>query len=653
MNDALLAVLTLGFAAGTALFAVLGALAVKARRIAGRGQGVLGLAAVGLLWNGGRLVEEIAYLAGAAHGSPAMRFVNILAFSSTALLPPVVLLGLEPMGWDKPWRARANRWLRAAGWVTGAAVIAALFASWATGGAWLRPGAAKALSAYNLCLHVVACVVVYRGAILASPTVRAYARSLAGLTLVLAATLVLVTLDILRGTPNAILSVVSQLSSIPFGLAALMIVARFRFADVFVRRSATLLAAIALATTVTLLVAEPLAGIVLRSATRPRVAEWVVTAAVWGVLLLVFPRIEGVLGRAAGRWLFRRPDYGALILGFDRLEFASEREVLDEAVRCARAALDGVELQIIPADGAPGAASGEERVPVWSGGTVSHVLAVRSGEGGRGLLSDEMAFLSSLGERTGRRVEALRAERERREVQLREANLQRMVTEARLRALRAQLNPHFLFNTLNTILDLIDTDPARAEGVTERLADVLRYVLARTDRELIPVGEEFDFLAAYLEIERARFGARLRVELSVDPDVAGEPIPPLILQPLVENAVRHGLGPKPDGGVLRVLARPEGGALRLTVEDDGVGWATSRQPDPRADGTGGIGVPNVAERLRALYGGEATMMVTSEPGRGARVEILIPRREREDSDRRRRSVGEVAAPEAAEWAHGD
>jgi two-component system LytT family sensor kinase len=401
---------------------------------------------------------------------------------------------------------------------------------------------------------------------------------------------------------------------------------------------------------VTLLIAEPLAGLASGSTAHPRVASWVVTAAVWGALLLVFPRVERLLGRAADRWLFRRPDYGAIIAGFERRAdaLASEGEVLDEAVARAREGLGGAVARIDSA--AAPSSPGEACVPLRIGDAVAYTFVVASGEGGRGLLSDELAFLSSLGERAGRRVEALRAERERREAQLREANLQRSITEARLKALRAQLNPHFLFNTLNTILDLIDSDPARAEGVTERLADVLRYVLARTDREAIPVEEEFDFLAAYLEIERARFGDRLRVEMSVDPAVAFEPIPPLILQPLVENAVRHGLGPKPEGGLLRVRAHGDGDALRLTVEDDGVGWSPG--PARRPDGTGGIGVPNVAERLLVLYKGRASLTVTSEVGRGSRVDILIPRREREDSDRRRRSIGEVAAPEAAERARG-
>ena len=139
-------------------------------------------------------------------------------------------------------------------------------------------------------------------------------------------------------------------------------------------------------------------------------------------------------------------------------------------------------------------------------------------------------------------------EREAIERQSREALLLQQVAEAELRALRAQINPHFLFNSLNTIADLIVRDPLRAEAMTLRLASVFRHVLAHSSRSMTTLREEMEFLRTYLYIEEARFGTACTSPSMWLPDAAGQPIPSLILQPLVENAMKHGLGPKPGPG---------------------------------------------------------------------------------------------------------
>src|SRR5262249_40029817 len=132
--------------------------------------------------------------------------------------------------------------------------------------------------------------------------------------------------------------------------------------------------------------------------------------------------------------------------------------------------------------------------------------------------------------------------------------------------------PHFLFNTLNTILDLIGSEPEKAETMTERLADVFRHIIVRTERNMITVGEEIDFLRKYIEIEGVRFGDRLVASFDLDPRMAEEPIPSLILQPLVENAIKHGLARKVGTGTIRVSGEVNGDLMHLAVEDDGVGW---------------------------------------------------------------------------------
>jgi anti-sigma regulatory factor (Ser/Thr protein kinase) len=202
------------------------------------------------------------------------------------------------------------------------------------------------------------------------------------------------------------------------------------------------------------------------------------------------------------------------------------------------------------------------------------------------------------------------------------------LAQAELRALRAQLHPHFLFNTLNSIASLIPTHPKAAEEMTTRLADVFRYALRASERDRAPLSQELEFLRAYLDIEKARFGDRLRIEESIAPGVESAAVPTLLLQPLVENAVRHGIAPRPQGGTIRLAARADGDRLVLAVEDDGLGFdaagaAASPHPPRDADDAGGFGLHAVRERLRAEGLADA-MTIESAPGRGTRVVLTLP-----------------------------
>jgi two-component system, LytTR family, sensor kinase len=226
----------------------------------------------------------------------------------------------------------------------------------------------------------------------------------------------------------------------------------------------------------------------------------------------------------------------------------------------------------------------------------------------------------------GHRLDALYLQERMILAQSREAVLQQQVTEAELRALRSQVNPHFLFNSLNSITNLIVTNPEQAETMTLRLARVFRHVLANSARPLVSLDEEIDFLKTYLQIEEARFGSRLHVKFSVDPAVAMDPIPSLILQPIVENALKHGLGPKLDPGHLWITAEACGNQVRLQVEDDGVGPAIGVvRLNGSNEQSNGVGLENVAQRLRGLYGNEGRMTIEVRPAGGTRVTILLPR----------------------------
>lgn len=201
----------------------------------------------------------------------------------------------------------------------------------------------------------------------------------------------------------------------------------------------------------------------------------------------------------------------------------------------------------------------------------------------------------------------------------RQQELRELAASAQLAALRAQINPHFLFNSLNTIAQLITVDPVKAELCVERLAEIFRYMLTRGEAQFVPLADELNIVEAYLEIERARFGDDLVFEERVDDQARRVLLPGLILQPLVENAVKHGVSRKIGGGRVTIEARLEQGDLRLAVRDTGVGVR-----DGAAVFEDGVGLRNVRDRLLRLYGDQYTPEVTSRPGQGTTVSLRIP-----------------------------
>jgi two-component system LytT family sensor kinase len=197
---------------------------------------------------------------------------------------------------------------------------------------------------------------------------------------------------------------------------------------------------------------------------------------------------------------------------------------------------------------------------------------------------------------------------------------QRLLLQARMDALSRQINPHFLFNTLNTVSSLIRTDPQRARAVVYKLSAILRRLL-RKHENFNPLSEELDFINDYLSIEMIRFGDKLRFEKEVEPATLDRLVPSMLLQPLVENCVKHGLSNKVDSGTVRFRSSLAEGRLRLLVEDDGVGISEAKLATLREQG---IGVSNVNERLKVLFGDDYRMRIDSQPGHGTRIEIEIP-----------------------------
>ena len=197
---------------------------------------------------------------------------------------------------------------------------------------------------------------------------------------------------------------------------------------------------------------------------------------------------------------------------------------------------------------------------------------------------------------------------------------QRLLNEARLAALTRQINPHFLFNTLNSVSSLIRTDPETARSVIYRLSNILRRLLRKTDN-LSPLREELQFIDDYMGIELVRFGDKLKFVKEIDAETLDRLVPSMVLQPLVENSIKHGLSSKVEGGMIRLRSRLEGGRLHLLVEDDGVGIPEARLATLFEQG---IGISNVNERLKVLFGNDYRMWIDSRPGHGTLTEIELP-----------------------------
>jgi two-component system LytT family sensor kinase len=198
---------------------------------------------------------------------------------------------------------------------------------------------------------------------------------------------------------------------------------------------------------------------------------------------------------------------------------------------------------------------------------------------------------------------------------------QRLLAEARLEALTSQINPHFLFNTLNSVSSLIRTDPQQARVMVVKLSKILRRLLRKHDN-FSSLRDELTFIEDYLAIEMVRFGDKLRFEKDVASDTLDMLVPSMLLQPLVENCIKHGLSSKVEGGTIRLRAERRDSKLHLLIEDDGVGIPEAKLATVLDHG--GIGVSNVNERLKVLFGSEYRMWIDSQPGQGTRIQIDVP-----------------------------
>jgi signal transduction histidine kinase len=422
-------------------------------------------------------------------------------------------------------------------------------------------------------------------------------------------------------------------ASLPLAVAILYQDFPFAFADLFLKRALTLLA----------LVAAPFAAVAslgMRSSAGLQplgdARDIAVLVTLWVATAILYPRLRDGVGWFVDTIVLNRPDYSALRTDITRAAQAHEDISLLFDDVCARLApalsarivrwQETLEATNSAAESSqPGGAADPTSIDVPVAEPPRYALEISGLTGGRRLLSDDRAFLDATAAILGRRIDAIRITRERYQRELKEQEMGKLATEAELRALRSQMNPHFLFNALTTIGYLIQTAPPRALDTLFRLTSLLRAVL-RSDNELTTLGRELELVESYLEIEHARFEHRLRVRIDVPSALRGIRIPALLLQPLVENAVKHGIGPERYGGDLLVMARLEfddspAPTLTLVVKDSGAGATAA---DLRTGRAAGVGLNNIERRLACQYGAAAHLIVDSAPGLGTMVEIRMP-----------------------------
>lgn len=412
-------------------------------------------------------------------------------------------------------------------------------------------------------------------------------------------------------------------AAIPLAFAILYQDYRFALADLFLKRALTLIALVAIAfagySLATQLPAGPLAAGVL-------MALWVATS-------LVSPWLHRLIVRFVDHSLLGRIDYAALAASIGQgLQARNTIDgVLDMVAERLAPALDARrvwwEEQGAAGGGGPPRTT-QAMVPTTD--LPHYVVNVGELTGGRRLLSDDLALVETVVATAARRIDQVRLTHERYEVQLREEEMQKLTAEAELKALRAQVNPHFLFNALTTIGYLIESAPPRAMNTLMQLTALLRGVL-RSEGDFTTLGRELELVEHYLKIEHERFEERLRVRVDVPQALRHLRIPALVVQPLVENAIKHGVAPSTTGGEVQVAARLDAvdgvERLHIVVRNTGAPLHPGALRDlgrPTAAPGAKVGVDNVRRRLAGHYGASASLTLATEPGRGTVAELVVP-----------------------------
>ncbi len=395
---------------------------------------------------------------------------------------------------------------------------------------------------------------------------------------------------------------------------------RFTFFDVFIKRG-TFLFLLFILLVVFLGLVMPHLGRAPETISKPRLLALFLLP-----LLMTLPALYRALERFLDRaWLGRiYSTVEGMKYFLSGLQDATSEAEMIERAEARLSEIFQAQARVIPASGGCPADPGFEsvcEVPMLLRGERAGIIRMGRRTNDTPYFSADLALLGSLAEVISSLVENVRLQRKKLEQEKREQVLMLHASRSELKALRAQINPHFLFNALNAIAGLIPRDPERAEETVERLAEVFRYTLRRSESESVRLEEELDFVRAYLEIEQARFGQRLRIDIDVAGEVNGVVVPTMMVQTLVENAVKHGVAATRGTGVVRIRAFTAGTHILIEVRDNGPGFHLD-QAVADLPGRSGYGLRNLVQRLSAHYGAEASLGVRRDEAAGETVVVV-------------------------------
>lgn len=384
---------------------------------------------------------------------------------------------------------------------------------------------------------------------------------------------------------------------------------RFEFFDVFVKRAAYLLLTVALLTAAFALILPWLEGLELAWA-RP----WVYAVALLPIVLFLPAAYRRLGSWLDNRWLGRRfsPEQALRHFLHSIQRATGERELAEQAGRSLEAIFQArarIDLGPVAVAGSSPDTDWVQRMPLRSGLERLGEIQLSARANDHPYFSQDVALLESLGEVFVSMLEHVRLQHRKQEQEQRVQELSLQASRSELKALRAQINPHFLFNALNAIAGLIHNDPRRADRTIEQLAEVFRYTLQRSEKEWATLEEELAFVRSYLEVEQARFGERLRFRIEVDRGLPALRVPAMIVQTLVENAVKHGLAVMRGPGQIEIDVTRRAQRLIIEVKDNGPGF-DDEPSRPRRTSGNGFGLSSVRRRLAGYFGEAAALSVS-------------------------------------------
>ncbi len=417
---------------------------------------------------------------------------------------------------------------------------------------------------------------------------------------------------------------ITHQSSLPLALAILLQNYRFAFADLFLKRALSLILLALFAFLLYTFVATPMLAWH-ETHDRNDVQAAVLVISLWIITALIYPKLHEFAVWLVDKILLRRADYEKLRQDIAKIIEKNETSetVLDSICELLKPALTAKKViwnEVYESETNKNLLTEKSEFFIPTTESPYFKISLSDFSGGRKLLSDEVETLENIGLLAARRIDAVRVTHERCEQNLREQEFSKLATEAQLTALRSQINPHFLFNSLTTIGYLIQTSPEKAFQTLMRLTKLLRSVLGKTG-EFSTLGEEMKLIESYLEIEHTRFEERLQVKINVAKDLETIRVPSLIIQPLVENAIKHGISKSKNGGKVEIFAKLETKNsevfLQLSVSDTGSGVDTNKISN-------GIGLSNIEQRLRNYYGNSAILKIEKNLPKGTIAKIILP-----------------------------